>query len=742
MAKVKIKALLFSLIFVFVTSFFPVVCQIAYGADEKTTSEVLFDLKILKGDAAGNLMEEQNVTRAEITAILCRTAGLSESSFAEFNDVSENHWAYGYISEMTKRGIVNGYENNVFKPENNVTFAEAVKMVLGILEINDNGFSFPDDYMITGAERGVTEGIEAIASDYLSREEVSKLIYNALYIEKTDKTSLSEKLGVNVIYVSKKGTKEATGDKDSPYYSISEALSVAKKGSVILLDEGKYVLKEKLLIDKSGIDENLPLVITPMPYKNVEIILKNDASIEIDENSAFVKFYKISVTKEENASVFDVNGNNFTLSECAVNGGTVNIKGDNAKIQNNKFDTAKNALILKNVDNTIVSGNVFNNITFDCLQVSGKSENTQISNNTFNIAEIQSGFAIHCMGDTENSLKNTLLWNNVIYTEFGCEGAGAIRIQNTENVSFHNNIIDGTERAVVFEGNNKSVSSKNNIFYGCGGNAYELGKSKTELVSDYNCYYSTYPIVMETNSIFTDPYFVSRGYNWKLMSDSAALNAGETAQNELLSFDFNGKKREDNPHMGIYAEGSEETASREDTSASDENIIFSTDFRKGADGMINAGGEWKASKGIYFQNSTASARSSVCYNGGLSWKNYEISADVQAPSAIEGNSTGIIFRSDAAMKNMYAFRFLSENMIEFVKWQNNSFSSIQKWQYNFEPDAMYNLKVRAEGDSFTFFVNGEQVREVTDSSFLSGTVGFYCFRESNQYDNIKVVAID
>jgi len=194
--------------------------------------------------------------------------------------------------------------------------------------------------------------------------------------------------------------------------------------------------------------------------------------------------------------------------------------------------------------------------------------------------------------------------------------------------------------------------------------------------------------------------------------------------------------------MGIYADGSDESASREDTSASDENILFSTDFRKGADGMINAGGEWKASKGIYFQNSTASARSSVCYNGGLSWENYEISADVQAPSAIDGNSTGIIFRSDAAMKNMYAFRFLSENMLEFVKWQNNSFSSIQKWQYNFEANSFYNLKVRVEDDKFTFYVNGEKVREFTDSSFLSGTVGFYCFRESNQYDNIKVVAID
>ena len=226
------------------------------------------------------------------------------------------------------------------------------------------------------------------------------------------------------------------------------------------------------------------------------------------------------------------------------------------------------------------------------------------------------------------------------------------------------------------------------------------------------------------------------------MGDSEALNAGETVKNELLAYDFNGKKREDNPHMGIYADSSVETASREDTVVSDENILFSTDFRKGADGMINAGGEWKASKGIYFQNSTAAARTTVCYKDGFSWKNYEVSADVQAPSSIEGNSTGIIFRSDESMKNMYAFRFLSENMLEFVKWQNNAFASIQKWQYNFETDTFYNLKVRAEGDTFTFYVNDEEVRKVSDSSFLSGTVGFYCYRESNQYDNVKVVAID
>lgn len=49
---------------------------------------------------------------------------------AEFADVPQDAWYYKYVSELSDKGIVNGYGDGMFLPENNVTCAEALKLVL------------------------------------------------------------------------------------------------------------------------------------------------------------------------------------------------------------------------------------------------------------------------------------------------------------------------------------------------------------------------------------------------------------------------------------------------------------------------------------------------------------------------------------------------------------------------------------------------------------------------------------
>lgn len=47
---------------------------------------------------------------------------------ADFTDLSKEHWAYEYISSMANSGVVNGYPDGTFKPENYVTRAEFCAM--------------------------------------------------------------------------------------------------------------------------------------------------------------------------------------------------------------------------------------------------------------------------------------------------------------------------------------------------------------------------------------------------------------------------------------------------------------------------------------------------------------------------------------------------------------------------------------------------------------------------------------
>ena len=47
----------------------------------------------------------------------------------EFNDISSTHWAFEYVNDLSDRGIINGYNDNTFRPSNNVSRAEFIKLI-------------------------------------------------------------------------------------------------------------------------------------------------------------------------------------------------------------------------------------------------------------------------------------------------------------------------------------------------------------------------------------------------------------------------------------------------------------------------------------------------------------------------------------------------------------------------------------------------------------------------------------
>ena len=52
-----------------------------------------------------------------------------------FNDVPSSHWAFSYIGDMVQRGVLNGYPDGNFYPNNTVTRAEFAKIMVGAAQI-------------------------------------------------------------------------------------------------------------------------------------------------------------------------------------------------------------------------------------------------------------------------------------------------------------------------------------------------------------------------------------------------------------------------------------------------------------------------------------------------------------------------------------------------------------------------------------------------------------------------------
>lgn len=94
---------------------------------------------VVKGYPDGKFKPDRAVTRAEIMKIILEAALGSEVGTATdcFSDVHDE-WFAKYVCYARNHQIVRGYPDGEFKPDNNVTFAEALKMSL-------EGFSLPID---------------------------------------------------------------------------------------------------------------------------------------------------------------------------------------------------------------------------------------------------------------------------------------------------------------------------------------------------------------------------------------------------------------------------------------------------------------------------------------------------------------------------------------------------------------------------------------------------------------------
>lgn len=122
---------------------------------------------VMQGDPDGSMREDEPLTRAEMSAIICRLASYDSLDAADavkisFSDISGS-FAKDNILSLAQRGIVNGYEDGAFRPENNITLVEYLTVLYRVYayekqaetqetdtRIWDNGEFIPEEYITRG----------------------------------------------------------------------------------------------------------------------------------------------------------------------------------------------------------------------------------------------------------------------------------------------------------------------------------------------------------------------------------------------------------------------------------------------------------------------------------------------------------------------------------------------------------------------------------------------------------------
>ncbi len=150
--------------------------------------ETLSKLGIVNGYEDGSYKPENGVTRAEMAKLIACIQGFGETANGNtataFTDVPATHWASGYIANASGMGIINGYGDGTFGPEDPVLYEQAVKMImaaLGYTPYAEKNGGYPTGYLAAAQSADVTVGVSnAAVGKEANRGTIAQLLANAI----------------------------------------------------------------------------------------------------------------------------------------------------------------------------------------------------------------------------------------------------------------------------------------------------------------------------------------------------------------------------------------------------------------------------------------------------------------------------------------------------------------------------------------------------------------------------------
>ena len=160
------------------------------------TLTLLNQLNIMVGDPSGDLRLYDTVTRAEFTKAAIAASSYKNSvatylSISPFFDVTYQHWAAPYVRVGVSNGLISGYPDASFRPDDEVLFEEGITIMLRVLGYTDDDFgaSWPYGQIGLANNLDITDDIDCSVGQSMNRSQVAQLIYNTLKTKQKGQSS-------------------------------------------------------------------------------------------------------------------------------------------------------------------------------------------------------------------------------------------------------------------------------------------------------------------------------------------------------------------------------------------------------------------------------------------------------------------------------------------------------------------------------------------------------------------------
>ena len=174
-----------------ITLCFAITSQAAVLYTDDFAQKLIKGANIMVGDANGNMNLTSVLTRAEFAKIAVNTSPYRNyvalgARISVFSDCTYVHWAAPYVKVAVTNGIITGYPDSTFRPDNEVIFEEAVTVMLRLLGYTNEDFgnSWPYGQISLAQNIGLTKNINKSIGQSITRDDAMKLAYNTLNTKK------------------------------------------------------------------------------------------------------------------------------------------------------------------------------------------------------------------------------------------------------------------------------------------------------------------------------------------------------------------------------------------------------------------------------------------------------------------------------------------------------------------------------------------------------------------------------
>lgn len=162
--------------------------DIPLNATYRSAVDQLVSDGTLTGYTDGTFRPDASITRAEFSTVLSRAMRLNtdftSSSLRSipFSDIDSSNWAAPYIYACYENGYIDGMGDGTFRPTQDVTLEQAVKMIVCAANISvdneSNSGKWYDKYISAANQSELLTNVNGSTGTAISRGNVAQILYN------------------------------------------------------------------------------------------------------------------------------------------------------------------------------------------------------------------------------------------------------------------------------------------------------------------------------------------------------------------------------------------------------------------------------------------------------------------------------------------------------------------------------------------------------------------------------------